>query len=133
LAFWPVSVLVSALTDNRDHTFSMRYRTTLLAAISILLYAGQVLLPNAQPAAFAHDEEHDEEQARHALEMGEILPLDRVIAGLRDTVPGEVSAVELEKENGTWIYELKVISPDGRMLQVRVDAKTGQLISKAGR
>jgi uncharacterized membrane protein YkoI len=113
----------------------MRYRTTLPAAISILLYAGQVLLPDVQPAAFAHEkhEDHDEEQARHALEMGEILPLDRVIAGLGNTVPGEVTAVELEKENGTWIYELKVISPDGRMLRVRVDAKTGQLIDQTGR
>jgi len=127
-----VSVPVSALTDDRDHKFSMRHRTTLPTAISILIYAGLMLLPDARPAAFAHVE-HDEDQARHALEMGEIVPLDRVIAGLSDTVPGEVSAVELERENGTWIYELKVISPDGRMLDVRIDAKTGKLIGKAGR
>ncbi len=75
---------------------------------------------------------HDEDEARHALENGEVLPLERVLAGLGSAVPGEVSGLELEKENGIWIYEFKIISPDGQMLKVRVDAKTGQPIGKAG-
>ncbi len=110
----------------------MRYKLTLLAAIPILLCAGPVPpcpVPWVTPAA-AH-EEHDEEAARHALENGEVVPLERVIAGLGSTVPGEISGLELERENGTWIYEFKIISPDGCMLKVRVDAKTGKLIEKA--
>ena len=111
----------------------MRHRTMLLTAISILLYAGLVLMQDARSAALAAGREvHDEDQARHALENGEIVPLDRVMAWLHDAVPGEVSGLELEKENGTWVYEFKIISPDGRMLHVRVNAKTGQLIGKAG-
>jgi uncharacterized membrane protein YkoI len=111
----------------------MRYRTTLQTAISIFLYAGLVLIQDARSAALAGGREiHDEELARHALENGEIVPLDRVVGWLHDAVPGEVSGLELEKENGTWVYEFKIISPDGRMLQVRVNAKTGQLIGKAG-
>ena len=96
--------------------------------------AGRAAPPRAagrQPWPPAH-EVHDEDEARHALESGEVLPLERVLAGLGGTVPGEVSGLELEKENGIWIYEFKIISPDGRMLKVRVDAKTGQPISKAG-
>ena len=108
----------------------MRYRTTLLTAILMLLCTGLIGLPSACPVALAH-EEHDEEQARHALELGEVVPLDHVIATLREAVPGEVSSVELEKENETWVYEFKVISPEGRMLKVRVNAKTGQLVGKA--
>jgi uncharacterized membrane protein YkoI len=130
-----VSVLVSALTDIRDHKFSMRYRTTLLTTttISILLCAGLVLMQGARSAALAAGREiHDEDLARHALENGEIVPLDRVVAWLHDAVPGEVSGLELEKENGTWVYEFKIISPDGRLLHVRVNAKTSQLIGKAG-
>jgi len=126
-----VSVPVSALTDDQDHKFSMRYRTTLLTAISILINVGLVLLPVARPAAFAH-EEHDEDQAREALVQGEIVTLDRVVAGLGDIAPGEVCEIELERENGIWIYEFKVISPDGRMLEVRIDGKTGKLIGKTG-
>jgi uncharacterized membrane protein YkoI len=107
----------------------MRYKLTLLAAIPVLLFAGPVMLhraPWVTPAA-AHGE-HDEEAARHALENGEILPLERVIAGLRSLVPGEISGLELEKEKGVWVYEFKIISPDGRMLKVHVDAKTGKPI-----
>jgi uncharacterized membrane protein YkoI len=108
----------------------MRYRTTLPTAILMLLCTGLIWLPNARPVALAH-EDHDEDQARHALELGEVVPLDHVIATLREAVPGEVSSVELEKENGIWVYEFKIISPEGRMLHVRMDAKTGQLIRRA--
>ena len=110
----------------------MRYKLTLLATIPILLCGGPVTphgVTWVAPAA-AH-EEHDEEAARHALENGEVVPLERVIAGLSSQVAGEISGLELEKENGIWIYEFKVISPDGRMLKVRVDAKTGKLIRLA--
>ncbi len=109
----------------------MRCKLTLLAAISIVLCAEAVALRRAAwiaPAA-AH-EEHDEEAARHALENGEIVPLERVIAELGAAVPGEISGLELEKEHGIWIYEFKIISPEGRMLKVRVDAKTGKLLKK---
>ncbi len=109
----------------------MRYRTMLLTAILSLLAGGLVLPQDVRPGASAH-EVHDEDQARQALENGEIVPLDRVMAWLGDAVPGEVSAVELERENEIWIYEFKVIAPDGRMLYVRVNAKTGQLIGKSG-
>jgi uncharacterized membrane protein YkoI len=100
-------------------------RTTLLALISTLLIAGPVGLPAFQYPALAH-EEHDEDQARKAVEAGEVLPLDRILTVLGNTVPGEISAVELERENGIWIYEFKVISPEGRMVTVRVDAKTAK-------
>jgi uncharacterized membrane protein YkoI len=107
----------------------MRYKLTLLAAIPFLYCVGLVAPHNMSwmgPAAAR--EEHDEDGARIALENGEVLPLERIIAGLANTIPGEISGLELEKENGIWIYEFKVISPDGRMLKAHVDAKTGKLI-----
>ena len=113
----------------------MRYWMTLLAAIPILflMQAGPAPPWAGWQAALASGHEvHDEDEARHALESGEVLPLERVLAGLGSTVPGEVSGLELEKENGIWIYEFKIISPYGRMLKVRVDAKTGQPVTKAG-
>ena len=113
----------------------MRYRMTLLAAIPILFLMQAGLAPpwaGWQAALASGHEVHDEDEARHALENGEVLPLERVLAGLGSAVPGEVSGLELEKENGIWIYEFKIISPDGQMLKVRVDAKTGQPIGKAG-
>ncbi len=112
----------------------MRNRTMLLTLISILLAGGPVLLPAGQPVAFAHDEpgEHDEDLARQALEAGEVIALDQILAALGNTMPGEISGIELEREQGIWIYEFKIISPDGQMLQIRVDAKTGIPIKPEG-
>jgi uncharacterized membrane protein YkoI len=109
----------------------MRYRTTLLTLIAILLTTGPLWLPPVRQAAYAHDD-HDEDMALRALEAGEIIALDQVLATLGSTVPGEISEIELERENGNWIYEFKVISPEGHMLKVRVDAKTGKLIKPEG-
>ena len=67
-----------------------------------------------------------------ARERGEILPLNQVIATVNAGVSGEIARVELEKEGGVWIYEFKIISPNGRMVEVTVDAKTGKLIGKRG-
>ena len=117
----------------------MRYRLALLTAILL-----SICIVFSSPEARAHDipaEDHHhggqdevqgEEGARRALENGEILSLDRVITLLRGAVPGEISSVELEKVKGVWIYEFRVISPDGWMIEVYIDAKTGQLIRKAG-
>jgi uncharacterized membrane protein YkoI len=108
-----------------------------LAAISLVLFAGQ---PSWRiTACSAHDapksaheaakhEEHDEDRAREAVEKGEVLPLDHAVARLKETIPGEIARIELEKENGIWVYEFKVISPEGMMVEVHIDAKTGQLI-----
>jgi uncharacterized membrane protein YkoI len=109
----------------------MRNRTMLLTLISILLAGGPVSLPAGQPVAFAHDE-HDEDLALNAREAGEVIALDQVLAALGNTMPGEISEIELEREHGILIYEFKVISPDGQMQKIRVDAKTGKLIKPEG-
>lgn len=104
----------------------MRYGLSLLIAILPITFAGQLPVREVWGQHHAAKEEvHDEELARQALENGEILPLDRVMARLKEMFPGDISGLELEKENGIWIYEFKLISPAGRMVKVRIDAKTG--------
>lgn len=111
----------------------MRYRLTLAAAILFALCAGAGPCRREALGGPARDyEAHDEELARRALEKGEVLPLERIMAQLRDKVPGEISGIELEKEKGIWIYEFKIISPGGRMTKVRVNAATGQIVRNAG-
>ncbi len=110
----------------------MRYRSMLLLTVfSLALSAGWFSWREARGSSHEIErKERDEDRARHALEKGEILPLDRVIARLHDAVPGEISRVELENEHGIWVYEFKVISPVGRMVEVRMNAKTGEMIGK---
>ena len=80
------------------------------------------------PAASASPHEHDHDRARAALARGEVRPLAEILAVVHDAVPGDIVEVELEREGGVWVYELKVISPDGRRLEVLIDAATGTLL-----
>lgn len=66
----------------------------------------------------------DQGQARRALEKGEIRPLDQVLAAARAAVPGDVVALKLEREEGRWLYELKVLTPSGQRREIEIDANT---------
>lgn len=71
----------------------------------------------------------DHERAREARERGEILPLEQILARVRDRIPaGDIVKVELDRDHGVWIYEFKVIDPRGRLLEVEVDAGTGRIL-----
>jgi uncharacterized membrane protein YkoI len=85
--------------------------------------------------ALGHDDDHemtDEDKALGALERGEVLPLAQVMAKLEGRIHGEISGIELEKKDGIWVYEFKLISPQGRMIEVHIDAKTAKLVKKKG-
>ena len=75
--------------------------------------------------------EHDHERARHALDRGEVLPIAEILSRTADRVPGEVVEVEFERDDHRgrhWIYELKILAEDGRVLEVRVDAASGEIL-----
>lgn len=76
--------------------------------------------------ALADDRDH--ERARRALEAGEILPLGEVLARVAHEIPGDVLEVELERDDGRWIYEIKLLRSDGALLEVEVDAATATVI-----
>ncbi|MBN9430184.1 MAG: PepSY domain-containing protein [Burkholderiales bacterium] len=96
-------------------------RPVLLAAI-LGLSTGLAALP-----AQARDD-HDHERARRALQAGELLPLDEILKRVRKAQPGEVLEVELEREDGRWIYELKLLSRDGATIKLDVDGRDGSVL-----
>ena len=79
-------------------------------------------------SAFASSGDHD--QARAALESGEILPLSSILATLEKEFPGQIVEVELERKNNQWIYEIKLLRKDGYRQKLKVDAKSAVVISK---
>jgi uncharacterized membrane protein YkoI len=74
----------------------------------------------ATPALAGDD---DQDRARRALQAGEIRPLEEVLRAVRSILPGDVVGVELDRDDGRWIYEIKVLSPDGRRREVEIDAR----------
>jgi uncharacterized membrane protein YkoI len=71
--------------------------------------------------------EHD--AIRGALQRGEVLPLVKILAIAQEKVPGDVIEVELERERGTLIYEIKVLAQSGRVREIKIDARTGTVLT----
>jgi uncharacterized membrane protein YkoI len=83
------------------------------------------------PAAAGKDHDHD--RARRAVEEGRILPLREILARAQTTHPGQVIEAELEDEGGAIVYEIKILTTDGRMMKLHYNAATGALLKVEGR
>ncbi|HEY6642057.1 PepSY domain-containing protein [Povalibacter sp.] len=73
--------------------------------------------------------ELDRDSIRQALKRGEALPLVRILAIAQQAVPGEVIEVELERDDGKLIYEIKVLTTKGRVREIEIDARTGSVLA----
>jgi uncharacterized membrane protein YkoI len=87
------------------------------------------------PARAYHDDDRAEHQpdhdsARHAVEKGEALPLADILARVRPELGGEVTGVAFRRKASRWIYEFRVIAPNGRLGEVYVDAATAEIIER---
>ncbi|MBI1906601.1 MAG: PepSY domain-containing protein [Rhodocyclales bacterium] len=69
----------------------------------------------------------DHERARRALEAGEVLPLRTVLDRIEPDHPGQVMEVELEREDGVWVYEIKLLRAGGALVKLEVDARDGSV------
>lgn len=83
----------------------------------------------ALPATRAGGQDDDHERARAAVRAGEVLPLPAVLERLQRSHPGQVLELELEREDGRWIYEVKLLQADGQLLKLDLDARTAQVLS----
>jgi uncharacterized membrane protein YkoI len=73
----------------------------------------------------------DAERASRAAGSGEFVPLARIVAKLRARYPGEIVETELESEDGRPYYEFHVLRPDGRVIEIKVDARSGRYLTGA--
>ena len=85
------------------------------------------LLSAVAPAAVASDDEHERDAVHRAVEAGEIKSLTDILAAVRGKLPGDVAGVEIEREDGRWRYEFRVVDDKGRLYEVQVDARSGKI------
>lgn len=74
------------------------------------------------------DDNHSYDQARRALDRGDVLPLSEVMKHLQRHSSGDIVATEYEYEFDRWVYEFKLIDSQGRMSMVHIDARDGSLV-----
>jgi hypothetical protein len=92
-----------------------------------------VLALLAAGPAPAGDDRRDHERARAAVQSGQVLPLATLLQQLQRSHPGQVLEVELEREGGRWVYELRLLQPGGRVLKLELDAATGAVLKARAR
>tara|TARA_R110002020_G_scaffold10323_11_gene39785 strand:- start:305 stop:673 length:369 start_codon:yes stop_codon:yes gene_type:complete len=63
---------------------------------------------------------------------GEVVPLDTILDWLEANYIGEVLEVEVEREGGYVEYEIKLLGPQGQVVEFEFDGHNGQLMAIEG-
>ena len=99
---------------------------TLLAA-SLLLTVSPPITAGGEDAP-APSSSQDFERALDAVARGEILRLGEILPRIEKEFGGRAIETEIETEHGRWVYEFEILTSDGRLFEVDVDAVTGETL-----
>ncbi|NML18554.1 PepSY domain-containing protein [Azohydromonas caseinilytica] len=81
-------------------------------------------------ALLAHAGAGDHESARDAVQSGQALALPVLLERLQRTYPGQVLELELERDDGRWVYQVKLLQPGGQVVKLAVDARTAEVLKQ---
>lgn len=99
----------------------MKFLSLILAAV---VTAGASLALTAQAGDRARAED-----VRQLRESGKILSAEDIIARARKIQPGQLVGLELEREAGRMVYEIKLIDTANKLHKLELDAASGELLS----
>ena len=100
----------------------------LLCAARRLVWLGLVAFALGAAAPLRADES-DHDRARQALEQGKVLPLRTVLDKVEREYGGQAIKIEFEQEDGRFVYEIRLLQTDGRVVKLEVDAVNGKVLS----
>lgn len=70
----------------------------------------------------------DHDVARRAVLRGEILPIVKILPMVPKYVQGDVIEVNLDRRRDRLCYEIRVLTPNGKVRELVLDARTGEFI-----
>jgi uncharacterized membrane protein YkoI len=79
-------------------------------------------------ALSARADDDDLDRLRDAVNRGEVMPLSKLQDEVRRAFPGEIIRIELDEDDGRFIYEFKVLKANGRLVEIEMDAKDGRVL-----
>ncbi len=79
-------------------------------------------------ARAGEDISHD--KIRELVKRGELLSLKSIMELYPEKQYGKLLDLEAEREHGTVIYELKTLRADGRVTELKIDARNGSLLEQ---
>lgn len=70
----------------------------------------------------------DQATAKKLSASGQVLPLEKIHEKAKTIKAGKVLESELEHKNGQYVYEIELLDDKGIVWEMKLNAKTGQLI-----
>ena len=70
-------------------------------------------------------------EVRELREAGKILPMEDILARVRSAQPGQVVEIELEREQGRLVYEVKLIDDADAIHKLELDAASGEVLKRS--
>src|SRR5574341_157579 len=72
----------------------------------------------------------DSDEGKKKAEMAAAakVPIDQAIKAASDKAPGKVIEAELENKHGKIVWEIEVVTAEGKTVEVHVDADSGAVI-----
>ena len=99
-----------------------QWRRTLASLVMLMTLA----LPESGVSFAADKPDHD--RARQAVEAGDVLPLRTILERVEREYPGQIMEVELDREKGEWVYEVKLLRKGGALMKLKILARDGTIL-----
>ena len=116
LAFWGQAArLVPVMRKVRPHLWS-------LVLVGIVPFAHAYSVPPQETGGTTLEDRRGEYRA-----MRDGISLDEAVARAEQQYRARVVRTEVQDEDGRKVYVLKLLSEDGRVITVRIDAATGRM------
>lgn len=80
------------------------------------------------PDAAERPAQRDHDAARASVAAGERLPLSQILTQIERSHGGRVIEIESDRENGREVYEIELLDNDGRVIELEIDAMTGEVL-----
>lgn len=68
------------------------------------------------------------DKAMQLKESGQIMPLRDLIEQVSKDYPGRIIEVELEEEDGRYVYEMEIVNEQGVVTELDIDAGSGKVL-----
>jgi len=121
---------VSASCQEESPILGAVKRCLRLLLLFLLVVGPSLLGDGDEDEDWEDDGRRDHERARRALEEADLRPLAEILAAVEKDGDARVIEVELERERGRFLYELKVLTGKGRLVELEIDASSGAILER---
>lgn len=73
----------------------------------------------------------DHDSVKRLCDEGRILPMSELMRRVARIRPGHLLEAELDREDGRYVYEIRILDPAGRVHELELDAASGVLIESS--